>query len=217
MIKEYILSWLAWLFIQFIGKTSRIKIVNYEVVKRIKESKKNIILSFWHGRQFLLVYTHRFKNIGIMTSLSRDGNLLTAILSKFGYFCIRGSSTRGWLSATRKIAEKIEEGRDVALAVDGPQGPVYKVKPGVIYLAQLTGSIIVPLSSSARYKKIIPRSWDEYFLPFPFNRAVVIYGNPIEVKKEDRWEDKINELEKEINSITEEADRLVHPVKKGRL
>lgn len=213
MIKEYIFSWLAWLFIQFIGKTSRIKIVNYEVVKRIKESKKNIIYSFWHGRQFLLVYTHRFQGVAIMTSLSRDGSLQTRILSKFGYFCIRGSSTRGWLSATRSIAEKIEEGKNVAFAVDGPRGPVYKVKLGVIYLAQLTGSVIVPLSSSARYKKIIPHSWDEYLLPFPFNRAVVIYGNPIEVKKEDRWEDKITELEKEINLITQEADRLVSPVR----
>ncbi len=149
-----------------------------------------------------------------MTSLSRDGNLQTAILSKFGYLCIRGSSTRGWLSATRKIAENIKEGRDVAFAVDGPRGPVYQAKPGVIYLAQLTGSVIIPISSSARYRKIIPRSWDNYLLPFPFNRAVVICGNPIEVKKGDRWKDKIKEIEKELNSITEKADRLVHPVRK---
>ncbi len=209
VIKEYILSWLAWLFIQFVGKTSRIKTINYEIVKRIKENGKNVIYSFWHGRQFLLVYTHRLQGITIMTSLSRDGALQTGILSKFGYFCIRGSSSRGWLSATRKIAEKIETGRDAAFAVDGPQGPVYEVKPGAIYLAQLTGSVIVPLSSSARYKKIIPHSWDEYLLPFPFNRVVVIYGNPIEVKKGDRWKDKISQLEKEINSITQEADRLV--------
>lgn len=212
--KEYILSWLAWLFIQFVGKTSKIKIVNYEVVKKIKESKKNIIYSFWHGRQFLLVHTHRFQGISIMTSLSRDGALQTRILSNFGYLCVRGSSTRGWLSATRKIAEEIGGGRDTAFAVDGPQGPSYKAKPGVIYLAQLTGSIIIPLSSSVRYKKIIPHSWDEYWLPFPFNYGVVIYGNPIEIKKGDRWKDKLNELEKEINFITQEADRLVHPVRK---
>lgn len=209
MIKNFILSSLAWLFMYLIGKTSKIRIINSEVVKKIKSDKKNIIYAFWHGRQFFLVYTHRFQNIGIMTSLSRDGSLQTAILSKFGYSCIRGSSTRGWLGATRKMAEKIKEGRNIAFAADGPKGPVYKVKSGVIYLAQITGSVIVPTSSSARYKKIIPRSWDEYLFPFPFNRAVVIYGKPIEVKKEDHWENKISELEKEINLITQEADRLV--------
>ncbi len=192
-----------------VGKTSKIKFIDHPNFKELKKKKKPFIYAFWHGRQFFLVYTHRFQNIGIMTSLSRDGSLQTAIVSKFGYSCIRGSSTRGWLGATRKMAEEIKEGRDIAFAADGPKGPAYKVKPGVIYLAQITGSAIVPTSSSARYKKIIPRSWDEYLFPFPFNRAVVIHGNPIEVKKEDRWEDKINELEKGINSITQEADRLV--------
>lgn len=209
MLREYLLSHLAWLFIQFVGKTSRIQLVNYEIIHRLKEKRKNIIYSFWHGRQFLLVYVHRLQNIGIMTSLSRDGALQAEILKKFGYDCIRGSSSRGWLKATREMSKKIKEGSDIAFAVDGPGGPVYKVKPGVIFLARMTGGIIVPLSSSAKYKKIIPNSWDNYLFPFPFNRAVVICGEPIEVKREDSWEEKTEELEEAINFITQEADRLV--------
>ncbi|MCK4262240.1 hypothetical protein KAX00_03945, partial [bacterium] len=59
-------------------------------------------------------------------------------------------------------------------------------------------------------KKIILNSWDGFIVPCPFSRAVLIYGNPIEVSMdstEEVIEAKRQELEKSLNSITRQADR----------
>lgn len=144
-----------------------------------------------------------------MTSLSRDGDLQTLILSKFGHKLIRGSAgKRGAVEATLEFVKVLRNGYDCAFAVDGPRGPVYEVKPGTLYLAQKTGCSIVPFSSSAKFKKVLA-NWDNYLIPFPFNKCVVVFGKPVEVKKEDNLEAKAEELKLELNRITELADRLV--------
>ncbi|MDI6641637.1 MAG: lysophospholipid acyltransferase family protein [Elusimicrobiota bacterium] len=200
---QSILSIIAYIIINFVGITSKIKRVNFQTVIKEKQKRKNVIYAFWHGRQFLLVFAHKFENIAIMTSLSRDGELQTKILSKFGYDLVRGShKKRGAAQATLELIKKIEQGQDVAFAVDGPHGPGFKVKDGVIFLAQKTGRVIIPVSASAKYKKEFNKAWDKYLLPFPFNRCVIVYGKPIEVSKTDNIEAKSKELEAELNNIT---------------
>ena len=193
----------------FVGITSRIKKINEEIFKREKENHKNVIFAFWHGRQFLLILTHRFKNILTMTSLSRDGNLQTAIVSKLGYHMVRGSAgKRGAVEGTLNMIGKIKEGYDAAFTVDGPTGPGFEVKPGILYVARKTNCPIIPVSYSVKRKKIL-NNWDKYLVPFPFNYGVIVYGEPIMVGQEDDIQLKSNQLKDELNRITSLADQLV--------
>lgn len=201
-LKNQLISFLAYIVIYFISITSRIIKIG------VPEKSGNVIYAFWHGRQFLLVYTHRFENVHIMTSLSKDGELQTAILSKFGYRLIRGSSSRRAAEATLEMMKRIESGYDVAFAVDGPRGPAFKVKPGIVFLAQKTNRVIIPVSTSAKRRKIFS-NWDRYLLPFPFNYAVVVYGKPIVVTSEDDISHKCQEIEHELIRITTLADLVV--------
>jgi len=206
MFFNYIISFIAFFIINFVGFSSRIKKINYEILQQEKIKNKNIIYAFWHGRQFLLVFLHRFKKICIMTSYSRDGDLQTKILSKFGYILVRGSTgKKGAVKSTLELIKALKQGYDVAFAVDGPAGPAFKVKPGVIYLAQKTQKVIIPLTSSAKNKKIL-NNWDRYLVPFPFNDCRVVYGKPVYVNKDDSIEHKCFELQQELNRITNLAD-----------
>lgn len=170
-----IIPYLAWLIIQCISRTVKIYKINFE---KIKSLNKNVIYAFFHGEQFLLIFLHKHENIAIMTSYSHDGELQTRILKKFGYDIVRGSTKkRGATSGTLSMVEKLLKGQDCAFAVDGPHGPGFKVKPGVVFLAQKTGLPIIPVRVFVE-KKIQFHNWDKYILPLPFSKAYIIYGEP---------------------------------------
>jgi lysophospholipid acyltransferase (LPLAT)-like uncharacterized protein len=82
------------------------------------------------------------------------------------------------------MAEILASGRDVVISPDGPRGPAYRLGPGVIFLAQKSGAPVFPInleySSSWRLK-----SWDRFFLPRPFARVRVIFGEPHQVAATD--------------------------------
>lgn len=196
-LENKVLPSIAWFIIQIICRMIKIKRINYENIKNIK----NKIFAFFHGEQFILVFTHKHDNITIMTSLSRDGELQTKILSKFGYDIVRGSAQKkGASSGTLALIDKIKTGKSCALTVDGPHGPAFKVKPGVIFLAQRTQCPIVPVRVFVE-KKIQLKNWDRYIIPLPFCKAYVVYGKPIYIKQNDNIINKIEELESILKNL----------------
>jgi hypothetical protein len=195
--------------INFDCRTSKIIRINENILNENREKYKNVIFAFWHGRQFVLMFEHGYRGVGIMTSLSEDGELQTVVMSRFRYDIVRGSAEkRGAVEGTIKLIEKVNELKDIAFAVDGPKGPGFKPKSGVIFIARKTGRPIIPVSSSARRKKLF-NNWDKFLLPYPFNRCAVVYGKPIFVSREDNIDEKAEELEIELNRITDVADKSI--------
>ena len=105
-LENSLLSYIAAFIIKLISYTIKIKKVGYEQVEDLFRQKKNVIYTFFHGEQFLLIFVHRKENIVIMSSLSRDGELQTKILTKFGFDIVRGSTKKGFVSSTKSILEK---------------------------------------------------------------------------------------------------------------
>ena len=196
---------LGWLLINFVGLTSKIKIINATQVKRLKQQGKNVIYALWHGRMFLPIWVLRKQNIYVVVSPSRDGEYLHRIISRFGYQSIRGSTSKNPSRTLVQVFNKLKEENDVGLASDGPLGPVQKVQPGIIWLARKTGLPIIPITFGSRRKRFLA-SWDKFLLPFPFNSHIFIYGELIFVSPTDDLESKAKELENELNRITEQAD-----------
>ncbi len=193
-------SWLAWFIIQTIGRTLKIKRINFDIVKEVKRKNKNIIYTFFHGEQFVLIFLHRHSELVIMTSLSRDGELQTRILKKFGYDLVRGSTKKGYTSGTISLVDKLLSGQDCAFAVDGPKGPAFKVKPGAVFVAQRVNGVIIPVRVVVKHK-IQLNNWDRYILPLPFSKVYVLYGPPMEIKPQDSLKEKCHQLEIQLNSI----------------
>ncbi len=213
MLRARILSFIGWFLITLWSRTLRIRFVDQDIPRGLTASGKNVIYAFWHGRQFLLFYTHRDSNIVIPASESRDGEIQAGIIARFGFGVVRGSSKRKGERALLGLVDALRKGKSIALAVDGPRGPIYEVKQGVTYLAGKLDKPIVPVVMSARRSWVLEKIWDKYLLPWPFTECVILYGRPIIVNGtgEEELENKRKELAASLNAIMARADAIFRP------
>jgi lysophospholipid acyltransferase (LPLAT)-like uncharacterized protein len=152
--------------------------------------KSPVIICFWHNRilgitlTFLRHYPKKSrKGVTVLTSASRDGEVLAQFVGQFGMGAVRGSSSRRGSRALLELVDTVENGRDIAITPDGPRGPRYSFGPGAISLAQLTATPIVPMH--ARFSRYFAlKSWDGFIIPLPFSKISVIVDDPIPVPRE---------------------------------
>ena len=210
-----ILTEIKWRLIGVIGKiavdllflTIRVEIHGYERIRYLEETKR-AIAAFWHSRILLISYKYKNWGAAILVSASNDGEYVARIIEKQGHLPIRGSTTRGGRRALSRLIQILRDGLPGVVIPDGPQGPRFKVQPGVVLMAKKAGMPIVPITYSAKRMKVF-NSWDRFILPYPFTTCRMIYGHPIYVPdNSDKKEDAIytSRLEKELCRITKEAD-----------
>ncbi|MDR3274778.1 MAG: DUF374 domain-containing protein [Endomicrobium sp.] len=159
------------------------------------------IYSFWHGNELPIMLFNQKNDIVIMVSLSKDGEILSQILKKFGYLTVKGSSSKRGQRALIEIIKFAQKGYTLAFAADGPKGPYHKLKSGVVYVAQKTGLPLIPISCSPKNKIVLNKSWDKTIIPLPFSKVVQIYGEPIYVGVADNIEEKTAVVEEESNKL----------------
>jgi len=205
MFKIRILSFLACVYIRWVGWTSRIIWVNRSVRDELEAAGKGFIYAFWHGRQAFLTYLHRGEGIVVLISKSADGEIIARVCHSLGFQTVRGSSSRGASEAVLRLQDILKSGGRIGITPDGPRGPLREVQPGALYLAQMTGCPIVPLAYGAR-KKWVFKGWDEFIVPKPFNRIAIMYGEPISVAADDSLATKALELKRALNFVAHEVD-----------
>ena len=205
---------LSWILIWLIGKTVRLNVIGEAKVETLRGKGRNFLYAFWHNRLLLITYCLRNRGIQVMVSSSRDGEYISRTVRRFGATPIRGSTTSGGAKGLLQMARRLRAGCDGAITPDGPQGPRYIVQPGIVNLAGKISFPILPLTYNAR-RKIVLHSWDAFIIPCPFTRAVLIYGDPVEVPVEANaqvLEVKRQELEEVLKDITRRADRYFNNV-----
>src|SRR5208283_4047455 len=99
MIKARLFSFIANLYLRFVGVTSRIFWVNRSIRNELETTGQGFIYAFWHGRQVFLVYLHRGDRIRPLISRSRDGEIIAKVCESFDIQPVRGSSSRGGMEA----------------------------------------------------------------------------------------------------------------------
>jgi lysophospholipid acyltransferase (LPLAT)-like uncharacterized protein len=168
-----------------------------------------VIYAVWHGRILLLPLLYGWRRARVLASRSRDGELVTRFVRRFGLEEVRGSSSRGGAEALRLLARSLKQGRDVVVVPDGPKGPAETVKPGIVALARLSGAAIVPLSLGASSEWRLG-SWDRFRIPRPFARCVARFGDPISVPRlADRAAEETarREVEAALRALTSSVDQ----------
>lgn len=148
-----------------------------------------LIAAIWHNRLALAMPIWRSwqkrrpgAQLAALISASRDGALLARTFSYFGVKPIRGSSSRRGAQALLELTSALRSNLNVAITPDGPRGPKYRVQPGIISLAQVSGVPIVPIGVRASRKKEL-RSWDAFQIPYPFARCEAVLGPLIHVPR----------------------------------
>ena len=175
----------------------------------IFKNKHKYIFCCWHNKLFLGPHLlPRNRVINALQSSHSDGMITSVAFKYLGMNVILGSSKKGGMQAFRKMVKCIKSGESVAITPDGPKGPKEKVKEGIIKLAQITETSIIPLVWTTNKFKLI-NSWDNFVIPYPFSKGVYSFGKPIYVKKqinEYELETARKNLENEIKRLTKEVE-----------
>jgi lysophospholipid acyltransferase (LPLAT)-like uncharacterized protein len=167
--------------LQLLIGTLRFEIDDRSDVRNAPASQR-YIGALWHNRLLLIPFViWRFLPVrrggGALISASRDGALIAHVVERFTFRPVRGSSSRRGSAALRELADMIAAGRDVLVTPDGPRGPAYEVGPGIVFLAQKTGALVMPINMEYSKCWRLP-SWDNFIVPRPFSKVRVIFGMP---------------------------------------
>ena len=135
----------------------------------------------WHRHLPFAIVVHGHRRRTMMM-------LAAPYMDPIGLWCrwmglriVPGATGSGGREALARLAELIGQGESVVLAVDGPAGPAFRVKPGCVELAKATGAPIIPVSYSSRRQVTSARRWDRMLVVLPFGEIVVTMGEPIRV------------------------------------
>lgn len=202
-----LVSLLGWLYLHFVGFTSRVRIRLHPAAEPFISQKKSCVFAFWHRHQLMMCYEHRHRGVRVLVSRSKDGELIAQALHRFGYKTIRGSSTRGGATALAELMDAVSSGAQAAVTPDGPKGPFRSVQPGVAVLAEKTGAPIIPCGWAGSRVKEISKAWDRFLIPLPFGRYEIIFGDPLFLSAgEPSAEEKVRAA---IDAAGVEAERLL--------
>ncbi len=199
-----LLSGALWL----LAKTVRFRFENADDLFARWARGEQVIIAFWHNRAVMMPAAYRGRRLCIMNSQHRDGEIATRALARWGIRSVRGSATRGGAAAFLQLVNAYRDGHDLAVIPDGPRGPRYVVKRGVIHLARATGAPIFPVAYAATHTRQL-RSWDRLIIPLPFSRVLFLAGEPLLVPRHAEGEDVERlrcALEARLNAVTEAAE-----------
>ena len=159
-----------------VGATWRLEFDETQVeLARPMSRHGNVIYAFWHHDLGVLAYTHRHRGAHALVSQHRDGAWIAGVLERLGHGLVRGSSRRGGTEALFQLAQVLEAGHDVSIAVDGPIGPRHTVHAGALLLARRTGVPILP-GCVTMDRGLRLRTWDQLQLPACGARVRVRFG-----------------------------------------
>lgn len=162
------------------------------------------VLVAWHEGLLVAAFAFRDRGLWVPLSLSRDGSLAERALLRLGFAPPpRGSSSRGGSALLREMIRRVRAGQSGGVLPDGPRGPAFAAKPGVVALAAATGVQLVPVGVAAAPARRLG-SWDRALLPLPFARVRIHYGPPLDVPRSA----DAAELERSRVRLMEELHRL---------
>ncbi|MEM6623150.1 MAG: lysophospholipid acyltransferase family protein [Pseudomonadota bacterium] len=216
---QFLSSHLGALYIRLVVRTTRWQFIGREHYQEACDRPGGVIAAFWHGRLFMApTWPARHRRAVAMISNNRDGDLIAAIVRRFGALAVRGSTNdrakardKGGAEAFAAAHRELTENEAMlGVTPDGPRGPRMRVQPGVALLSIQTGIPITPVTFSTVKGKTL-RNWDRFLVPFPFGRGVQIVGAPVLPPPQgtpQALSRHMVEIERVLNEITAEADRL---------
>ena len=172
--------WLIDALIRLLARSWRLEVVEgAAVLDGVLGAGQPVIFCFWHNRivpaagLLLRRIAPAGMDVTLLSSPSRDGELSTRFMRRHGARVVRGSSSRGGARALRRILRVVRRhGSSPIVIPDGPKGPAYRFKTGVLGMSQMTGAPILLLGFAAERAWTVG-TWDRMILPKPFSRVAV--------------------------------------------
>ncbi len=176
------IAFFVYILYTWYGSTLKITSVNNEFSPERLALGENAIYAFWHSKTFSLLQHCREAQMGVLTLLDWKNIIYDKVCRLYGCQTIPVTSFQ---KATVKLKRLLEKGWPVGLALDGPRGPAGVVKPGVFFLAKITGKPIVAVNVRALKSFRLRWRWDQYEIPFPFSEVLISLSKPFQIHETD--------------------------------
>lgn len=161
------------------------------------------LIAFWHGQMLPVWKLFASKNAAALVSLSKDGQILSSLLEKWGFDLARGSSSRQSEPLLPIMIEKAKSNY-LLITPDGPRGPALNMKAGAVIAAQRAGVPLYLCGVEIGSKFTFKNSWDNFILPLPFSKI------SISLHKYGTIDNNLNK--EEINQIISDAENMLRKV-----
>jgi lysophospholipid acyltransferase (LPLAT)-like uncharacterized protein len=183
---------LYWLT-NLVESTVRLEVHGKEDVLAYKRQGRSLIFAGWHGHDFVNLGAYRpvlggLSNGALMLRDNPDGRVLHQFGRRMRFEVVSlGASAESprWARGVATLIGLVRSGFDAMLAVDGPQGPVYQVKPGAAHMALRANAVIVPTVAAASPAIRLTYRWDKHLVPLPGARVVIEAGPIIDPNPPD--------------------------------
>ncbi len=180
ILRKYFLAFLVWFIYKLLYFTWRVRFHEPDGLRKtINDKKVPLIFAHYHGDEIALLQLIPVYRIATMSSKSKDGELMSGLISLMGGKSSRGSSSRGAVEALKGLVKIMKnEKYNACLAVDGPKGPIYKVKPGVFEISRLVHAQMYFGGVHCDRAWHFPKAWNKTFLPKPFAIIDIVWIGP---------------------------------------
>jgi lysophospholipid acyltransferase (LPLAT)-like uncharacterized protein len=207
-----LLCWLIQLYIRLVFATNRWQVEGGDIPARLSQRPGGLIVAFWHGRMLMIPRASpRLAPVQMLISGHPDGQLIAGAVRYFDIGYIAGSSRRGGLGASLAMARRLRAGDWVGITPDPPGSPARTASLGVVKMARLAGTPIVPLVFATSRRRVL-NTRDRFYLALPFGHGIYLWGESIEIPADlddDGLERARRLVELRMNELADEADRRV--------
>lgn len=94
---------------------------------------------------------------------------------------VLGSSGHEGRRAADELVQLLVDGYSTVVLPDGPAGPPFVLRKGVLHISEQSGVPVMPMRFTASRCLRLP-TWDRKFLPLPFGSITVTFGPPLTVR-----------------------------------
>lgn len=153
-----------------------------------RANRDRCILMLWHNRLLILPgllrrYAPQFIYRAVI-SKSRDGEALEILAHSYSAGRTLRVAHNAKDRALNQIIRQLREGQEIVIITpDGPRGPKYQIKPGIILAARASSAYVVPLTWVSSHVWQL-NTWDNLMIPKPFSTIKLTFGEPIHFSKE---------------------------------
>ena len=171
-------------YLEFVSKTSKIQYEGED------ERFNNSIIGFWHGDSYgmnlaINKLTSKDSDIKVVVTADKRGNYIENILKHYGSKALRmpdGIKMKGFLKELKSESKK--PGGIMAIALDGPLGPLHETKKIAPLLSNESNKNLIGIKIEYSKKISLKSRWDNYSIPLPFTKIKIRSNNFGVVNKE---------------------------------
>ena len=173
------------------------------------QAGRPVIIAVWHGHLLSIVHDLRNEKVDAVAGTHKDADLISKVAEKWGWSMIRGSSKEKGSIAYKGMIKSLNIPVSILfITPDGPTGPRRIPKPGIIRAAQATNAVIIPTTVFST-KNWGFTNWDTFFVPKPFGRIEIIYGDPIYFNKNQSFDDCLSIIKESMDKLEQIVDKRI--------